>query len=492
MAERVTLAVQKSGPVRTEELQGKTFRVFPAVLVREQVLSNNLGLTFLPADEIAASVDAWNGIPVVIRHPQNRGMPVSARSPEVLNARGAGFLFRAKFEDGSLKADVFVDTARAAEIPDIGTVVNQVDSGDVGELSTGFGCNVERVEGTFNSKKYDVILRNIQPDHLALLPDEIGACSVSDGCGLARNHAGDCSAQNTKDVSTTVENEDLPVPPQAEAAAKDSRWKRFARFVRSLVGTNESDEDRRHALSVALRAKFGGDDRFVWVEAVFSDEGTVVYEVEVADGGEGGGLFRSTYEIADDGTVTFGEPDKVRRVTAFEPVANAGDQSTEETTMDRKQMIAQLVAAGPLGEDALNKLSDCQLRALYGAGGNGGEQAANQQTGDGWEAAHRYRSELEQLRAQTATAVENESKERARLLDDVLYAKNRPWSDDEVRKMDIVQLRKVHAAVCPARNDYTGRGGPHASNSGAPSFDFVRPIMDGPRGQSVLDARETN
>lgn len=498
---QITFAVQAAGPVRTETLMGREYRVIPGVLVQEQVLHNNLGSTYLPADEIAASVEAWNGIPVVLRHPQSRGAPVSARSPEVLNSRGAGFLFHSKFADNALKADVYIDIGRASDLPDVGAVVNAVDAGKTGELSTGFGCNIEKVPGTFNGTKYDVILRNIQPDHLALLPDEIGACSVSDGCGLARNHAGSCDAQNAEPVSTTVENE-LPAPPAVDVAAKDQPWRKFiaaaARFLGFGRAENESDEDRRHALSIALRAKFGGDDRFVWVDAVFSEEGIVVYEVEVADGGEGGGLFRSTFEVAEDGTVTFGEPDKVRRVTAFEPVANAGDHSEEGNTMDRTKMIAQLVAAGPLGEDALNKLSDCQLRALAGAnGGTGGDQVANQ-TGSTatmqalQETNLRYRAEIDELRAQTANALATEERERVQLMEDVLYARNRTFSDEEVRAMDIVMLRKVHGIVCPPRQDYTGRGGPRAGNTSGPSLDFVSSIMDGPRGQSVLDAREVN
>lgn len=488
----ITLAVQVAGPVRTETLMGRDFRVFPAVLVREQVLNNNLGPTFLPAEEIAASVDAWNGIPVVIRHPRSRGMPVSARSPEVLNARGAGFLFRSRFEKAALKADVFIDVSRAGEMEDTGDVVNQVDSGEIGELSTGFGTNLEKVEGTFGGKKFSAILRDIRPDHLALLPDEVGACSVSDGCGLGVNHAGDCQAENEEPVDPPH----LGPPPSPEAVATDTAWQRFvataARFLGLARGAeNESDEDRRRTLSTALREQHGGEDRHVWVSDVFSDDGAVVFEVEVMDGGEGGGLFRSTYEIAEDGTVTFGDPEKVRRVSAYEPVANAAGDHQQEDNMNRTQMIAQLVAAGTLDEEALNKLSDCQLKALAGAGATP-EPAENAEgQGDGWDRARQYREELEQLRRQTANAVQSEEKERAQLLDDVLYAKNRPWTDDEVKAMGINELRKVHAAVCPRANDFTGQGGPRASNLG-PSLDFVQPIMDGHRGESVLDRKEAN
>lgn len=172
---------------------GRPHKVFPAVLVREQILNNNLGRTFLPAEEIEASVDAWNGMPVVVRHPTKRGQPVSARTPDVLNARGVGQVFNARLEDGSLKADVFVDLERARAVEDAGDVVQNVERGRPGEVSTGFGTHVENAAGSFGGEEYEAVLRRIRPDHLALLPSEKGACSVEDGCGLGVNHDGTCN-----------------------------------------------------------------------------------------------------------------------------------------------------------------------------------------------------------------------------------------------------------------------------------------------------------
>lgn len=475
--EHLVLAVHAAGPVRTEEFWGRSFRVFPAVLVKEQVLNNNLGATFLPAEEIAKSVDAWNAMPVVVRHPKTRGAPVSARSPEILNSRGAGFLFRARFEDAALKADVFLDMERTAALPDAGDVVNQVDAGQMGELSTGFGTNLEKVAGTFDGQPYEVILRDIRPDHLALLPDEVGACSVADGCGLGVNNAGESMATQTT----------LPEPPESPAAAaKDTRWQRFLRFFGWRPAANESDDDRRSALTGVLREKYGGEDRFVWVESMDSTAKTVVWSVELQGEGEGAGLFEAPFEIAEDGSITVGEPTKVRRVTAFEPVANTGDHSQEADDMDRKTLIAQLVAAGPLDEEALNKLSDCQLKALATPGA-----AANAEPqGDGWDKAREYRQKYEALQAQTANAVAAEQGEKARLLDDLLFnVRSLPYSEAEIKDMDIVQLRKVHQLAFPQRADYSLRGGPRAANAGG-GFGFVQPIMGGRAGESVLDRKE--
>lgn len=201
VSEHLQLKVEITGNARTETVMGRPHKVFPAVLVREQILNNNLGRTFLPAEEIEASADAWNGMPVVVRHPTKRGQPVSARSPDVLEARGVGNVFNARFEDGSLKADVFVDLERTKAVEDAGDVVQNVERGQPGEVSTGFGTHVENTTGSHDGEEYEAVLRRICPDHLALLPTEKGACSVTDGCGLGVNHDGDCGCgdKNQKD-----------------------------------------------------------------------------------------------------------------------------------------------------------------------------------------------------------------------------------------------------------------------------------------------------
>lgn len=471
---------------------GREFRVVPATLVRSQILHNNLGATYLPAEDITQEwADTANGAPVVIDHPTSRGVPISARDPAVLNARGVGFLFRTRAENGTLKGDVYLDESRASEVEGLSAILEKLDASEKVELSTGFPVAVENSSGVVDGESYEKVIHPQGFDHLAVFADKVGACSVSDGCGLAANHEGPCGRGAGGEPS-------VPAPPEVEpeAVANDSGWRRFlsaaARFLGFKPVENQSDEDRRQALAIALRNQFGdGDDFWVWIESVFSDESYVVFELEPREEGKKGGLFRATYEIAEDGTVSFGEPEKVRRVTTFEPAANAGDQHEEGNVMDREQMIAHLAAAGR-DREALNALSDCDLRALMGQA-NGGEGSAQNQQGDGWEVARRYRQELEELRQRTRTAVENENQERIRLLDDILYARNCPWSEAEVKEMDIVQLRKVHRAVCQPSADYTGQGGPRTvSNNGGGDFSFVQPILTGPAGRAALDRREAN
>ena len=53
----------------------------------------------------------------------------------------------------------------------------------------------------YKGKRYHEVHRALEPDHIALLPDEVGACSVQDGCGAGRvnaGHKGDCGCKTMR------------------------------------------------------------------------------------------------------------------------------------------------------------------------------------------------------------------------------------------------------------------------------------------------------
>jgi len=465
-AQLVQVVTNLSGPVRREKYMGREHIVVSSVQVKGMVLHNNLGRVYLPPEDITPEwAEQVNGGPVVTDHPGG-----SARNPDVMNRIGVGFLYRARAQSGALKSDVFLDPERTGEVEDLQAILTKLEAGENVEVSTGFPVTIEESPGVLNGEEYDRVIHPAGFDHLAVFAEKTGACSIEDGCGLAQN-------------------EDLPDPPESpEDLIASSGWKTLLQKAARLLGfrpsDNESDEDRRSLLRSALIERFGADDRYLYVDSVFSDDGLVVFEVESRSGGDSG-LFRVGFEINEDGTVTLGAPEEVRRVTTFEPVANAADtpHDNKGRTMNREQMIAQLVESGR-DEEALNKLSDNDLKALLGQA----DSSQVEPTGDGWDKAREYRRKFEALQAETANARETEEKERARLMDDLLYvAQNLPYSEAEIKEMPIVEMRKVHALAFPKRADFSGRGGP-AGSSG--SFDFVKPVMSGAAGTSVLDGEK--
>jgi len=156
--------------------------VVPCVLVVEGVLNGGL-LTF---DQIAKSLYAWNGKPVVISHPSDEaGAYMSAISPEVYDKQLIGFVFNPRIEGDRLLGDLHLDEKMICKAGHC-ELSERLKRGEVIEVSTGYMCDVEQTPGNFNGTDYSEIQKNIEPDHLAVLVDEIGACSIADGCGTNR------------------------------------------------------------------------------------------------------------------------------------------------------------------------------------------------------------------------------------------------------------------------------------------------------------------
>ena len=86
----VSVVLRAAGVSRTETFMDRSFRVIPAVMVRSQVLHNNLGVCFLPPGDVTDEwASLWNGIPVLVgsEHPTLRGVPCSGRDSNLWNER---------------------------------------------------------------------------------------------------------------------------------------------------------------------------------------------------------------------------------------------------------------------------------------------------------------------------------------------------------------------------------------------------------------------
>ena len=178
--------------VRVETLNGREHLVAPVVLVREGVLNG----TYVPADEIRRSTAGWNGVPVTVNHPVDEdGAFTFANQPAYREQSSIGWIFDARFngERSALIGDAWVDVQRAVDLGDeakrLATVLAKHHVGDPApliEVSTGYWTDPMSQPGVFNEEHYDSIDHRILPDHLAFLTDEVGACSIEDGCGTPR------------------------------------------------------------------------------------------------------------------------------------------------------------------------------------------------------------------------------------------------------------------------------------------------------------------
>jgi len=330
---------------RYEMLEGRQHMVIPMIILTEGVHTGSQGTLLYPKDELSKTPAAWNHKPVVVYHPEMNGKGVSACDPVVLNNRKVGVMLNTKFEKGKLKSEAWIEKSLADRVDE--RIMEAITANEMMELSTGVFVDVEEKEGKWNGENYTHVARNYRPDHLALLPDMVGACSIADGAGFLRNQSG---AGN----------------PTLAALRK-------ALVTLGIVGNELSYSNTQSALSEALNAKYGSDPstpgNFIWVASVYSN--FFIYEKD-------GKLFRLGY-TADDTGATLGEetPVEVVRVTEYRTVDGAfvGNQHTapqpptQNKDMNKKQKVDALIAnsKGSFTEEdrvRLDAFTETQLDAL--------------------------------------------------------------------------------------------------------------------------------
>lgn len=180
------LTANLGGKTRREKLHGRDYLVAPVSLIVPGVLNGSDGPLYYPIEEVTRNPAVWNGMPVVVNHPTDNGRPVSARNPKVLDKFQIGAIYSAT-ANGKLAAEAWIDIEKANAVDN--RILNALLQGKPVEVSTGLSLTKELAEkdATYNGVAYTHVARNYVPDHLAVLPDQLGACSVKDGCGMLVN-----------------------------------------------------------------------------------------------------------------------------------------------------------------------------------------------------------------------------------------------------------------------------------------------------------------
>lgn len=313
------VAANVSAKPRHDTMEGKDYLVVPAVIMVEGVLNGSHGPIMYTAENMALNAWAWNYRPVVVTHPQKNGqyVPVAVDADEVTSYK-VGVLMNTEFIEGTkgepaaLHSECWIDIDRVQLIDN--RILEAIEQGQMLELSTGLVSTDVEERGKWNGDEYTAIATNIIPDHLAILPDDLGACSIEDGCGFMRVN--------------TVDGEVL-VHPKA-----DARRRSLKRFEAVWANTlHEMSFTQIHnELWLELGKKFG--DKGItwngWVEDVYDDY--VVYSV-------GGETFKHDYTPKKKSVKLTGKPKEVQRVVEYEPVTNA-----KELAMSKDVMVDALIA----------------------------------------------------------------------------------------------------------------------------------------------------
>jgi hypothetical protein len=188
--ELVVVNFRAAGKARRTTFNGRDYLVAPMTLIVPGVVPGSEGPLLYPLEELARNYQAWNYMPIVVNHPLRGGRHVSAREPAILEESGVGFVFNASL-DGRLRGEGWFDVERTRRV-DV-RVLDRLERGEPLELSTGLYVDTEAAPqgAVWNTpggpRPYHAIARNYRPDHLAVLPDQRGACAVDDGCGVLVN-----------------------------------------------------------------------------------------------------------------------------------------------------------------------------------------------------------------------------------------------------------------------------------------------------------------
>jgi hypothetical protein len=251
----------KAYQVQEVVLDERSYLVAPVVMMVEGVHSGSHGALYHPATELALSASFWEGMPVVINHPQDtEGNYITANS---VPGKIVGTVKNPTMDANKLKAEIWVDVDKTSiESP---TTITLLKTNKILEVSTGVFSDEIVEEGTWNGETYKAVARNHKPDHLAILPNDIGACSVKDGCGIRVN-------KQTKDMETIQVNElivdfrSLQVNQLSYSEISDMIWNK-------LKTLNVDDSQGNRIKSCWTEAIY--DKYFVYQESTNNTAGTI-------------------------------------------------------------------------------------------------------------------------------------------------------------------------------------------------------------------------
>ncbi|MGE6467999.1 DUF2213 domain-containing protein [Serratia proteamaculans] len=309
----VLTVVNSASNITTENIGGKPHIVVRGItpVVDDIVMNRKL----YPAAEIAKAYNTLERKPMPLGHPKVDGKHVSAGDVRAVNNYHVGaWLQDVQHTDGKVTGDMYVDR-RYAEGSDKGKrLVNRLDEMVAGtnvdpiHISTGLLYASITANGESKGKKYNEIATNMVFDHVAVLLDEPGAGTPTEGVGIFVNAEGD--------------DQEIEVASLADGAdcTREGLLNKTKFFFTNA--SNFSFDEIRDAISNKLR-EGRSDDYWPWPESVWPDN--FIYREKTK-------YFKQKYLIGDDGKAVFvGEPvEVVRKPTEYEIKTNGANNPMKD------------------------------------------------------------------------------------------------------------------------------------------------------------------
>lgn len=419
----VTVNAKKA--YRMDSLLGENYYVVPMTMIVPGVLEGSDGPLLYPQETVTANVSDWNGMPITNGHPINeQNIPISARSPSVVNNYLVGWVFESKDKDGALTAEAWVSERIALEKNP--QIIANIKAGKKFELSTGLFKELEASTGVHNNVTYNAKVTKITPDHLAFLTDKKGACSLDDGCGVLVNSAPD------RNYLPLLISKELTVNELSFSDVRDELSKQIADKYSTLS---------RSSYVVAVYDKyviFEDYPRYNNDGVKLSSEPTKLYKV---------GYSKTKDVVTIEDNVT-----EVKYQATYVPVNNSkGEDEMKLTPEERSDLIGKLVAncGSCEGEKkTFEALSDDTLKALVAnktvepkkeeVVNNSAQKKEEPQT-----TVLSLSSLPKEVQDLVANAKKNEEELRGQLVKTVLTANEKAYTKEQLEAMPMDTLRIV-------------------------------------------------
>lgn len=343
----VLTTINSSSNISEQVIDGDMHYIIKNVvpLVDDVVMNGGM----YPSDEIKKSYNGLNGNPAPYNHPVVDGSYVSAHNIRAVNQYHVGsWIENASHDGGKVLVDLKVNKVIAGRsekgrelLGRIEALMNSADGAEPIHVSTGLLLNREAAEGTSKGKKYTWIARNMEWDHLAILPPGVpGAGTPEDGVGIF--------ATNGEDIERIVVN--LEESAMTDESANKIKW--WQRAINRLTGNQLSFTDITEQLRNIIKAETQAD---VWpyIVAVYDN----YFGVEID-----GTIYMQSYIVREDMVELVGERVKAVYKTELEPVKT----TQGEISMTNEELQAALAdALKPVQESltAVNqKLADVEAQ----------------------------------------------------------------------------------------------------------------------------------
>jgi hypothetical protein len=442
----------KNYSIRNEVHQNKDYLVVPVVMLVEGVhKSINSGPVLHLTEEFSKLPQAWDGIPVTVNHPQgNDGDYISANTPQIIDDETIGIIYNTNIENGKLKAEAWIEKEKTEKLyPEL---LNTILNGKPLEVSTGSFTEYEDSQGQQAGESYEAIARNYTPNHLALLPNAIGACSWSDGCGIRPNKGGEKLKRNEK----------------------------ILKAIKALSGVGLAvNEIGFRETSSKIQQKLDAmdtDTKFHNLQEVFDDEFIFSVFTQTEEN-----LFKRGYTVNADETIEFtGEPTPVTRIVDFKEVTTNKGEVVNAMSKDTKSKsccpakVTLLVQSGRFDESDKEWLDNLKEGALDKLLSDKDKIQINRESAlkllkDDLSSPEKLVSVLSgDAKSIVEHGLELNQKERTGLIEHITAnaAGEGGLSKEELEAKDTKELKKL-AIMFKAPSDFTGL------NSGNPTINAV-------------------